>query len=52
MKNKDDDRLLANKRRIDEERRARAIDRRKQETLRRFTPGTATPASIIRKKNN
>lgn len=46
MKNNDDNRLLENKRRIDAERRAKAIEREQQATLRRTTPGTATPLSI------
>lgn len=46
MKNNDDNRLLENKRRIDEQRRQKAIHRRKQEALRNLTPGVATPGSV------
>lgn len=46
MKNTDNDKLLANKRRIDAERRERAIARARQETLRRITPGVATPGTL------
>lgn len=48
MKNNDDPRLLARKQRIDAERRADAIARRRQETLRLTTPGLATPGTIAR----
>lgn len=47
MKNNDNDRLLAHKRRVDSERRERAVARKTQDRLRATTPGTATPASIM-----
>jgi hypothetical protein len=43
----EDDRLLARKRRIEAERREKAIARRKQEFLRATTPGVATPATVM-----
>lgn len=43
---KRDNRLLENKRRIDAERKERAIRREQQETLKRITPGVATPGSL------
>ena len=46
MKNAEDTRLLAHKRRVEAERKADAIARRRQETLRLTTPGLATPATI------
>lgn len=48
MKNSDDRRLLEHKWKVDAERRAAAIDRRRQDTLRRTTPGVATPATVMR----
>lgn len=38
--------LLAHKRRVEAQRRADAIARRKQNVLHAITPGTATPASV------
>lgn len=39
--------MLAHKQRVDAERREAAIARARQDTLRRITPGTATPASVM-----
>lgn len=47
MKNSDDNRLLDHKRKIDAERKQRAIERAAQQRLRDTTPGTATPASVM-----
>lgn len=42
----EDQRLLEHKRRVEAQRRADAIARRRQEDLRDTTPGVATPASL------
>lgn len=47
MKNNDNDRLLAHKRRIDAERQEQARTRAAQARLRAITPGTATPLSVM-----
>lgn len=39
--------LLDHKRKVEAERRERAIARRRQAALRATTPGVATPASIM-----
>lgn len=44
----EDQRLLEHKRRVEAERKAAAIARRRQQDLRETTPGTATPASTAR----
>lgn len=44
----EDLRLLEHKRRVEAQRKADAIARRRQQELRDTTPGTATPASISR----
>jgi hypothetical protein len=44
MKNYEDTRLLERKRRIDAERKAQAILRRRQQTM----PGLATPATVAK----
>jgi hypothetical protein len=44
MKNNEDTRLLAHKRKVDAERKAQAILRRRQQTM----PGFATPATIAK----
>lgn len=49
MKMIEDPALLAHKRRIEAERRERAIARRRQEMLRATTPGLATPALLAKK---
>lgn len=46
MKTTENTALLDHKRKVDADRRAAALERQRQDTLRRITPGTATPLSI------
>lgn len=48
VKMNEDKRLLEHKHKVDAERKAAAIARRRQQDLRDTTPGVATPSSIAR----